>query len=151
VLVRAAPDSSCARTLAVGYGHAARGAGPFDSADDVLSVGWAPDGWLLLSETTSGNALAARVEAIAEGEFVSVVDVSHGHWLGRLIGPGAVAALASICAMDLSESATPNGSAFRSVAAGIPVTVIRDERGSERSYLVLCDRSYGRYLTDVLT
>jgi heterotetrameric sarcosine oxidase gamma subunit len=79
------------------------------------------------------------------------VDVTHAHWFGRLSGVGAASVLASVCAIDLADPVNPHGTTFRTLVAGIPATVIRDDIAGERSYLVLCDRSYGQYLIDTLT
>ena len=150
VLVRAAPDGSLADRLGVPHGLAARRSGDLAVADDLLTVGWTPDGWLLLSADEPGAAIVERVESVVDGEFVSVVDVTHGHTVLRLTGPRAADVLAKLCAIDLAYTATPNGTAVRTLLAGITATVIRDDAAGEPSYLTLCDRSYGQYLGDVL-
>lgn len=177
VLVRTAPDGRMSAELALPqFGRASRlcgdktkaGAAHESSAAEgiQLAVGWKPDGWLLLSETTPAATVVARFDRVAAEEFVSAVDVTHGYWLGRLSGPAVPAVLTRICAIDLADAETPDGAALSSLVAGITATVIRDDRhdraeASEpgqatplteagRSYLVLCERSYGRYLADTL-
>lgn len=146
VLVRADPDGATAAALGVRLGRAVR------DGDGVLVVRTAPDAWLLLAPAGRPVApLAAGVEAAAGGEFVSAVDVTHGHALVRLRGAAAAPVLSSVCAIDLTDAATRQGAVFRSLLAGISATIIRDDSDGQLSYLVLCDRSYGRFLTDVLT
>jgi heterotetrameric sarcosine oxidase gamma subunit len=180
VLVRADPGGALAAALDVPNGRAAR------DGDGALVVRTAPDAWLLLAPAATATSVVRRIEALGEAEFASVFDVTHGHALVRLTGPAAASVLARVCAIDLADAATPDGTAFRSLVAGIAATVVRDDTGpgrwtglpaaslasldrsdalgsagatpaggrdadGERSYLVQCDRSYGRYLVDVLT
>lgn len=145
VLVRADPDGALAAALGVPVGRAAR------DGDGVLVVRTGPDAWLLLAAAGTAAPAVRGLEALAGGEFASVFDVTHGHTLVRLTGPGAGPVLARVCAIDLADAATPDRTAFRSLVAGVVATVVRDDAEGERSYLVACDRSYGRYLVDVLT
>ncbi|MPZ27906.1 MAG: hypothetical protein GEV12_16215 [Micromonosporaceae bacterium] len=200
VLVRADPGGALAAALDVPFGRAVR------DGNDALVVRTAPDAWLLLAAADLATPLVRRVEALGAGEFASVVDVTHGHALARLTGTTAAVVLAKLCAIDLADPATPDGNTFRSLVAGVAVTVVRDDArpgrltagsagatpaggrdarpgrltvsptaslasldrsdalGSagatpaggrdaerERSYLLLCDRSYRQYLRDVLT
>lgn len=147
VLVRAAPGGAVAAALGVQLGRAAR------TGDGTLVVRTTPDAWLLLAPagTTPAAALAPAVDGPGADEFASVFEVTHGYALVRLTGPGAAGVLARLCAIDLTR--TPDGAAFRSLLAGVVATVVRDDdrAAGQPSYLVQCDRSYGRYLVDVLT
>lgn len=146
VLCRADPGGSLAAALAVPYGQAVR------DSDGTLVAGIAPGAWVLLSSAGSAGTVTQRIEQRTDdGEFVSVVDVTHGHSALRLSGSAAAGVLATVCAIDLSDEVTPGGTALRTQLAGITVTAIRDDADGERSYLMLCDRSHGRYLFDVLT
>ena len=58
--------------------------------------------------------------------------------------------VAKVCGVDLSEEITPDGAAFRSSVAKLVTDVVRDDRGTERSYLLHCERSSGQYLFDAL-
>lgn len=147
LLVRADPAGALAAALDVPFGRAVR------DGDGALVARTAPDAWLLLAAGPA-TPLVRRIEALGAGEFASVVDVTHGHALVRLTGTAAAAVLAKLCAIDLADPATPDGTAFRSLVAGVPATVIHDARpdtGPDRSYLVQCDRSYRQYLREVLT
>lgn len=143
VLVRAEPDGTVAAALGVRYGHVKR-----DGGD--LVAGTTPGAWLLLSPAGSTGSVVQRIERLADGEFASVVDVTHGYTVLRLTGGGASIVLAKLCTIDPSDTVTPDGTAVRALLGGITATVMRDDADGECSYLVLCDRSYGRYLIDVL-
>lgn len=147
ILVRASPGGALAAALGVPIGRAAR------DGDGVLVLRTAPDAWLLLAAVGMAAPVLRRLEALGDGEFANAFDVTHGYALVRLTGPGAAPTLARVCAIDLTDAATPDRTAFRSLVAGVVATVVRDDTGpgGERSYLVQCDRSYGRYLVDVLT
>jgi len=85
-----------------------------------------------------------------EGEFISVVDVTHGRALIRLTGVLAARLLAKVCPIDFSERVTPHGAAFRSSVAALATDVVRDDRDGSPSYLLHCERSAGQYLYDSL-
>jgi heterotetrameric sarcosine oxidase gamma subunit len=79
-----------------------------------------------------------------------VVDVSHGRALVRLTGEQAPAMLAKVCAIDLRDRVTPNGTAFRSSVVKLVTDVVRDDQDGVRSYLLHCERSSGQYFFDAL-
>jgi sarcosine oxidase gamma subunit len=58
--------------------------------------------------------------------------------------------LAKVCAVDLSDTVTPNGAAFRSSVSRITTDVVRDDDAGVRSYLLHCERSSGQYLAECL-
>ncbi len=144
VLVRAAQHGSVACALGVAFGRAER--------DDTgcLVVGMLPGGWLLLAPPGSAAGVVHRMAAYGVGEFSTVIDVTHGHALVRLIGARAAAVLRKLCPIDQADAVIPDGAVFRSLLAGLTATVIRDDLAGERSYLLQCERSYGQYLVDVL-
>lgn len=145
MLVRADSEGGVATSLGVPCGRAAR------DGTGALVAGVVPGGWLILVRSGSAAEVVRRVEAELVGDrLVSVVDVTHGHAMLRLAGPGSVAVLEKLCMVDLAEAVTPDGAVFRSLLAGLTATVIRDDEPGRRSYLLLCDRSYGQYLVDVL-
>ena len=150
ILIHAPVDGAMAEALGVGFGRAARitaaGVGP------TLIVGSGPGGWLVLAEVGCQTRLRRRLESTGAetGEFVSVVDLTHGRALVRLRGAATPDLLAKVCAMDLSDLVTPNAAAFRSSVAGLVTDVVRDDTGPARSYLLHCERSSGQYLADSL-
>lgn len=143
VLVHAPATGSMAERLGVPFGHARR------ADDGTLVLRVQPAQWLLLGEPGRGPELAERWQAGAGDEFVSVVDVSSGRALLRLTGDDAPALLAKVCALDLEGA--PDGSARRSSVAKVTAEIVRDDGpAGRRSFLIACDRSYGRYLFDAL-
>jgi heterotetrameric sarcosine oxidase gamma subunit len=112
----------------------------------ALVAGTAPGEWLLLA--APGGA-GETIERLSGAERI-VVDVTHGRALARLTGGRSADLLTKVCGIDLSDEATPDGAVFRSSVAKVVAEVVRDDRGGARSYLLLCGRSYGRYLFDAL-
>ncbi len=137
VLVRAEPGSPAANHLAVPYGRSRR------LPDGVLACGSRPDEWTLLAEP---GAAAAVVASIPPGVFTSVLDLTHGRAMLRLTGADSPAVLAKVCNVDLADDMTPDGAVFSGSVAKVTCDLVRDDRDGVRSYLVSCERSFGRYL-----
>jgi heterotetrameric sarcosine oxidase gamma subunit len=144
VLVHAAEVGVYSRTVAVGFGRAAR----VDSA--ALEVGSGVGEWLLLGPVGSAGDLMARAVARTDAELVSVLDMTHGRALVRLTGDAAAAVLSKLCGVDLADDVTPNLAAFRSLVANVATDVVRDDVAGVHSYLLHCERASGQYLFDVL-
>lgn len=165
VLVRGAAGSGAARRLDCPFGRTRR------DPDGSLVIGAGPDEWLVLSPAgtraeavagleseggpggeaaADGQAVAAGEEAAGSGELLTVIDVTHGSVVLRLAGGDSARVLEKICAIDLSDRTTPDGSSFRSSVARLRCTVVRDDLGGERSYLIESDRSSGQYLFDAI-
>jgi heterotetrameric sarcosine oxidase gamma subunit len=144
VLIHADPASATAERLAVPFGRSRR------DDDGTLMLRVRPTQWLLFAETGQADELVEQWEAVADqtGEFVSVVDVTSGRTLLRLTGTSSPALLAKICALDLATA--PDGSALRSSVAKVNAEIVRDDAGGQRSYLLACERSYGRFLTEAI-
>lgn len=143
--VRADPDSGLAGALGVAFLGSRR-------EDDVLVVGSGPGEWLLLGAPGTARQVAEQVRGLAAGDFVTATDLTHGRALMRLTGADAARALAKVCAVDLSDAVTPDGTAFRTSVAKVATDVVRDDEGAggTRSYLLHCERSSGQYLFDCL-
>lgn len=144
VLVRAAPDGRVAAGLGVVPGRLSR------DRYGRLATRPGPGEWLLIGGDREASATVSDVEALADGEFATAVDLTHAFTLVRLTGRSAAAVLSTLCALDLGERAAPDGSAFRTLVAGVTTTVLRDDADGVRSYLLVCDRSYARYIADTL-
>jgi heterotetrameric sarcosine oxidase gamma subunit len=145
VLLRAPVAGRMAGELPVPFGRAAR-----DQAG-ILVVGSGPGEWLLIAPPGQAADLAARYGNVATrlpGEAVSIIDLTHGRALMRLTGTRAAEVLSAVCSIDLSESVTPDGAAFRSSVAALATDVIRDDLAGVPSYLLHCERSSGLYLFD---
>jgi heterotetrameric sarcosine oxidase gamma subunit len=157
VLVRAPADGAVARALGVPFGRAAR------DRDGALVTGSGPGEWLVLGPAGGQSALRQRLAELtapaAARELVTVLDLTHARALLRLTGPAAAGVLAKVCAIDLADSVTPDGTAFRSSVARVVTDVARDDQARDDqdrpsrpvpSYLLHCERSYGQYLFDAL-
>jgi sarcosine oxidase subunit gamma len=162
VMIRAPHDGAAARLLGVPFGRAAR-----DSAGDLVT-GSGPGEWLVLGPAGGQTALAQRLTELtapaAAQELVTVLDLTHAQVLLRLTGPAAAGVLAKVCAIDLADAVTPDGTAFRSSVARVVTGLTRDDvarpavpapagpgpAGPVPSYLLGCERSYGQYLFDAL-
>lgn len=145
VLVHADPSGALAGRLDVEFGTSRR------DDDGTLIFRVRPAQWLLFGEAERGPDLVEQWTAAAAetGEFVSVIDVTAGRSVLRLTGAASPALLAKVCALDLDTA--PDGSALRSSVAKVNAEIVRDDTGGQRSYLLACDRSYGRYLTAAIT
>jgi heterotetrameric sarcosine oxidase gamma subunit len=147
-LVRARSASAAALRLDCAFGRTRR------EPDGSLVIGAGPDEWLVLSPAGRRSQVAGELEAPSagegEGELLTVIDLTHGSIVLRLSGDDSPRVLEKVCAIDLADRVTPNGSCFRSSVARLRCTVVRDDLGPERSYLIESDRSSGQYLFDVL-
>ena len=147
VALRAPWNGAMAAALGVPFGRAARD-------ERGLLAGSGPGEWLVLAPPGTAPQVAERLEAAAArsapGDFVTVIDLTHGRALVRLTGRQSAQLLAKLCAVDLADDMTPDGAAFRSSVAGVATDVIRDDRDGTPSYLLHCERSSGRYLFGTL-
>ncbi|MGE3289298.1 MAG: sarcosine oxidase subunit gamma [Pseudonocardia sp.] len=149
--VRATPDGAVRAALGVPFGRTTRP----QAADlsGTLVVGSGPGEWLVLGRPDAAALLRDALTGLTDAadEFASVVDVTHGRAMVRLSGGDAAAVLAKLCAVDLADAVTPDGSALRSSVAGVVTDVVRDDLpdGTPR-YLLHCERSSGQYLADCL-
>jgi heterotetrameric sarcosine oxidase gamma subunit len=141
VLVQAAPKGAVACALATPFGTARRDA-------RSLIVGSGPSEWLVLAAPGTARRVAEQWGTVPDDGLATVVDVTSGRVALRLTGVPTTALLAKICALDLSAAA--DGSAFRSSVAKVAALIVRDDRGGPPSYLLVFDRSFGRYLAEVL-
>lgn len=143
VLVRAAPDGAVASRLGVPLGSARR------DEHATLVVGSGPGEWLLIAAPGRAAEVARRIDP-TDDRLVTVQDFTHGRVLVQLTGAAAADALSKLCAVDLGDRATPDGTAFRSAVARVVTDVVREDVDGTRSYLLHCERSVGQYLFDVL-
>jgi heterotetrameric sarcosine oxidase gamma subunit len=147
-LIRAPADGATAGALGVPFARAYR------DASGALVTGSGPGEWTVIGPLGEGAAQRARLEAAAAPhaaqEFITVLDVTHGRALIRLTGPAAPALLAKVCAIDLADHRTPNGTALRTSIARLVTDLVRDDQDAAPSYLLHCERSYGQYLWDAL-
>jgi len=134
--LKAPETSSVASVLGVALGTAAR-------INDTLVVHHRPGEWLLVGHSGSVGQV---LDSIDRSGFVSTVDVSHGRLLLLLSGRESDKVLAKLCSTNLDDDFTPNGAAWGASVARVNCDLVRDDVQGVRSYLLLCDSSYGSYL-----
>jgi sarcosine oxidase, subunit alpha len=132
-LIRAMPGSPTAAGLGVGFGSSRR-------VGEVLVCGSRPGEWLLLGEP------AEVLEGLDTSGHVSVIDLTHGRALLRLVSADSARVLEKICGLDFSDDMTPDGAVMSASVAAISCDLVRDDVGETPSYLIACDRSFGEYL-----
>ena len=132
-LIRAMPDSAEAALLGVGFGSSLR-------VGEVLVCGSRPGEWLLLGDP--GEVL----DGLDRSGHVSVIDLTHGRALLRLVAADSARVLEKICSLDLADDMTPNGAVVSASVAAISCDLVRDDVDGTPSYLIACDRSFGEYL-----
>ncbi|MDR2988228.1 MAG: hypothetical protein LBV34_25670 [Nocardiopsaceae bacterium] len=165
IQIKAPVTGTVAAAIGVPFGRARK------NEADVLVVGSGPGEWLLIGSPGQAADLAASVADVvgpaettgpaetnghaetdghAPGDYASSTDLTHGRALIRLTGPSSADLLSTMCGIDLSDAATPDGAAFRSSVAALATDVVRDDVSGVRSYLLHCERSSGQYLFDTL-
>tara|TARA_Y100000590_G_scaffold236677_1_gene266423 strand:- start:530 stop:1096 length:567 start_codon:yes stop_codon:yes gene_type:complete len=137
VQVRAGAGTAAAAALGVSYGSSTRNVG------GDLVCGTRPDEWTIYGDPGRSGAIAASVPT--EG-FVTVIDITHGRAMLRISGSNAAAALSKICNLDLSDELTPNGAVFSGSLGSVSCDWVRDDQGGETSFLISCERSFGKFL-----
>lgn len=135
-VVRAGIGTAAKAHLAVAFGSSR-------TSDHVLIAGTRPDEWILLGDA---EAMAAKLDALPTDGHVSLVDWTHGRAAFRLRGDRCRSVLEKLCDLDLSDSMTPDGAVAGADVAGTSCVMIRQDDEEDRSYLLLVDRSFGRYL-----
>ena len=137
VQVRAGADTAAAAELAVAYGRSQR------RADGALVCGTRPDEWTIYASAGQASAIASTIPT--EG-FVTVIDITHGRAMLRISGSNATAALNKICNLDLSDELTPDGAVFSASVGNVSCDLVRDDEGGQTSFLIGCERSFGKFL-----
>jgi len=155
ILVRGSHESPWAKALDIQPGRSRHG----PSGQLIAAI--APEQWLFLGDP--GTRLSIADPAAADGGSVgpplTPVSVTHANALMRLSGSDSARVLSKLCGINFTDTATSNGSALRTSIARVVVSLIRDDLAvavgarhddSIRSYFVMCERSAGQYLFNVL-
>ena len=137
VQVRAAADTAAAAALGVSYGRSQR------RPDGTLVCGTRPDEWTIYGAAGQASAISATVPT--DG-FVTVIDITHGRAMLRISGSNATSALNKICNLDLGDELTPDGAVFSASVGNVGCDLVRDDQGGQTSFLIGCERSFGRFL-----
>jgi heterotetrameric sarcosine oxidase gamma subunit len=154
ILVRAGSGTALAQTIAAERNRTAH-----DQQNSIIAqIG--TDLWLIIDPPLASRfSLLAQV--INDSYAHNVVDVTHAYAMIRIYGADSAKLLTKLCAIDFSEKTLANGSALRTSVAGLVSDLIRDDcaggftptRNSTnriRSYVLLCERSAGKYLFEAL-
>ncbi|MFF4763486.1 2Fe-2S iron-sulfur cluster-binding protein [Streptomyces sp. NPDC001292] len=146
IAIRAPHGGVLAAELGTRFGRAAR------DTNGNLVVGSGPGEWLMIGAPGSQEKLLTRVRKLAEeaDEFASVIDLTHGRAMIRVVGRAGSDLLAKLCGIDLSDDITPDGAAFRTSVAKVVTDVVRLDDDGVPGYLLHCERSSGQYLFDAL-
>ncbi len=142
--IRAGPESGLAGALSIGFGRARR------DSHGSLVIGSGPGEWLLLAAAGTAPRLVEQTRLAAGSDFASVLDLTHVRALVRLTGRDSARLLAKLCAIDLGDEATPDGSALRTSVAELVTDLVREDDGGVRAYWLHCEWCSGQYLFDVL-
>ncbi|MEE2769159.1 MAG: hypothetical protein VX833_08090 [Actinomycetota bacterium] len=137
VLVRAGSETAAATRLSVPFGQSRE----FD--DRTLVCGTRPDEWTLYA---APGVAPEVIKSIPEQGFVTVIDITHGRAMIRISGPCSTLALAKVCNIDFADDMVPDGAVFSAAVAGVSCDLVRNDQAEGRSYLLTCERSFGRYL-----
>ena len=117
--------------------------GPLTSPDGTLVCGTRPDEWTIYGAAGQAAAISATVPT--DG-FVTVIDITHGRAMLRISGSNATSALNKICNLDLGDELTPDGAVFSASVGNVGCDLVRDDQGGQKSFLIGCERSFGRFL-----
>ena len=154
-LIRAAMGTSVVHKLDVARGHASRD----DSGG--LAAGIGHEEWLLIGSPDLSLPTHLTASLNDGDELITIVDLTHARALVRMVGTDSAKVMSKLCAIDFSDRISPDKSAFRTSMAGLVVEVVRSDLANSfhdaadpdstlRSYLMLCERSAGQYLFNIL-
>jgi heterotetrameric sarcosine oxidase gamma subunit len=154
ILVRAGTSTALAQTI-----EAERNRIAHDQQNSIIAQ-MASDLWLII-DPPCASRFSQLAQGINESYADNVVDVTHAYAMIRIYGADSAKLMTKLCAIDFSEKTLANGSALRTSIAGLVSDLIRDDlaggfattRDSAdriRSYVLLCERSAGKYLFDAL-
>ena len=139
-IVRADSGTVAADQLAVAFGSSR-------VDGDVVVLGQRPGEFMVVGTSTATTLL---VEGLDRSGHVSVIDHTHSRAMFRLTGLEAPATLEKLCSVDWSDRMMPNGAVVSASLAKVGCDIARHDRGTDRSYLIACDRSFGQYLFDAI-
>jgi heterotetrameric sarcosine oxidase gamma subunit len=155
ILIRASTASTAAQMLGVSRGRASR------DGSGRLVAGVGHEEWLLVAPP--GLSISTHLTASTDGgpELVTIVDVTHARALIRIVGTDSAKVMSKLCGVDFSDKTSPDNTALRTSLAGLVVEIVRNDLANRshdaagpdvtsRSYLVLCERSAGQYLFNIL-
>jgi sarcosine oxidase, subunit gamma len=111
---------------------------------DVLWLG--PDGWLVVSEPGTADAIAAELAAALGGLHHSLVDVSANRAVFELAGPSRHELLSSACPIDLHPRSWRDGRCAQTVFGAAQI-VLQEREEATRLFV---RPSFADYVIDLL-
>jgi sarcosine oxidase gamma subunit len=155
ILVRADPESPWAQELGIERGRVK----PVITGALVAASGLGE--WLIIAPP--GQKASSLANEMHNGAQPPIsIDLTHARAMIQITGEASEKVLSKLCGIDFRNSAAPNNTALRSSVALLVTEIIRhdivwspvldqpDQSAASRSYLLLCARSAGQYLFDVL-
>lgn len=145
VQFRARSNDALADALGARFGRAAW-------KSDRLVVGSGPNEWMIFGAPGAGDQTKSWLAGVLSdtGSDGHAIDLTHGRALMRVSGPATADLLHRVTAVNLDDRLVPDGSAFRTSVAHVVTDMVRDDIGTEPSYLLHCERSSGYYLQQSL-
>ncbi|MET4697072.1 sarcosine oxidase subunit gamma [Constrictibacter sp. MBR-5] len=120
------------------------------ASDDRTTALWlGPDEWLVTGPDGSGADTRARLRESLAGLHAAVVDVGGSRTLLELRGPGARAALESVCVIDLHPRTFPPGRCAQTMIG--PAQIILLMRNDAPTWWLFVRSSYADWLAAWLT
>jgi heterotetrameric sarcosine oxidase gamma subunit len=107
-----------------------------------------PTEWLYLGPV---DAVAAAVADLDLTGNTAVTDVTHARAAIRITGRAAVDFLTRCCSLDFDALMFPDEAMATASVAAVRCDILRNDIVSDRSYLLIFDRSYAHYLTGILS
>lgn len=104
----------------------------------------------LLLMTEAQETPIESLEAEPRASLVSVTEVTHGVATILLAGPRTPELLRKACGLDLSDEARPDQSVAETSVAKVHAALLRRDWRGARAYIVIVDRSVGRYAWEAL-
>ena len=121
-----------------------------------LIAGIAPEQWLFIgAQGVSFSMSGVADDGDGAGPLITIVSLTHSTALIRLVGHDSAKILRKLCGINFDNRVTPNHFALRTSMARIVISLIREDVAAMGkrpipSYLILCDRSAGQYLFNIL-
>lgn len=126
-------------------GAAVPGVRRIETGSSGQAAWMSPDELLLIVPYDRVAAVVAGLEAALAGEFAVAADVSDARAMVTMTGPLVRDMLAKICPVDFQGFAV--GEVRRTRAAQVPAAIWRE---GENSWSLVCFRSVGQYVWDLL-
>lgn len=150
-IVRGAPGDPGFRDASIrALGYALPETPNTTASDHRTTALWlGPDEWLVTGPDGSGDDTRSRLREALSGRHAAVVEVDGSRTLLELRGAGALAALESVCVIDLHPRAFPPGRCAQTMIG--PAQIILLMRSDAPTWWLFVRSSYADWLAVWLT